>query len=143
MKRTEYVAEAADQMKITFAFNSGIRATEAIVRGIARSEKQSYEGGKTSRVDNVYRRTWTGKRTGRVIEVSVKENDELSKPQRIHCDSCAALMIQGLFCHETGCPNTNSRYDAETGSWVKQRKCFECGYTVDRDDPCCSAKDDD
>lgn len=74
MKRTEYVAEAANQVRITFAFNSGIRATEAMVREIARAEKQSYEGGKTSRVDNVYRRTWTGKRTGRVVEVSVREN---------------------------------------------------------------------
>lgn len=23
------------------------------------------------------------------------------------CDSCEALMIQGVYCHETGCPNTH------------------------------------
>lgn len=56
----------------------------------------------------------------------------------IRCDQCEALMINGVFCHETGCPNTHSRYDAESDMWVKQRKCFECGCTVDADDPCCS-----
>lgn len=50
---------------------------------------------------------------------------------RISCDQCAACMIQGVFCHETGCPNTHSRYDAESGEWIKQRKCGECGCTVD------------
>ena len=54
------------------------------------------------------------------------------------CDSCQALMIQGVYCHETGCPNTNSRYDPETAAWVKQRVCRDCGYTVDADDECCA-----
>jgi hypothetical protein len=53
------------------------------------------------------------------------------------------MMIQGVFCHETGCPNTKSRYDAESGEWVKQRKCFECGCTVDADDLCCNAEVED
>lgn len=57
--------------------------------------------------------------------------------KNISCDSCIALMINGMFCHETGCPNTSSRYDAESGSWIKQRKCFDCGYTVDADEDCC------
>jgi hypothetical protein len=52
-------------------------------------------------------------------------------------------MIQGVFCHETGCPNTHSRYDEESGEWVKQRKCFECGCTVDADDLCCNAEVED
>ena len=54
------------------------------------------------------------------------------------CDRCEALMIQRRFCHETGCPNTNSRYDAEDDRWIKQRKCFECGQTVDADSGCCN-----
>ena len=33
----------------------------------------------------------------------------------------------------------SARWDAESGEWIKQRKCFECGCTVDADDPCCSA----
>ena len=23
----------------------------------------------------------------------------------MHCDQCEAVMINGVFCHETGCPN--------------------------------------
>jgi hypothetical protein len=62
---------------------------------------------------------------------------------RVSCDQCSALMINGVFCHETGCPNSGARFDAESGDWVKQRKCFDCGCTVDADDPCCSASQDD
>jgi len=32
----------------------------------------------------------------------------------------------------------SARWDAESGEWIKQHKCFECGRTVDADDPCCS-----
>lgn len=31
----------------------------------------------------------------------------------MRCDQCEALMIQGIFCHEIGCVNTNARYDKE------------------------------
>lgn len=58
--------------------------------------------------------------------------------KRIKCNQCEALMINGVFCHETGCPNTKARYDAESGEWIKQRTCFECGCICDADDPCCS-----
>ena len=58
--------------------------------------------------------------------------------KRIKCNQCEALMINGVFCHETGCPNTKARYDAESGEWIKQRTCFECGCICDTDDPCCS-----
>jgi len=53
------------------------------------------------------------------------------------CDQCEAAIINGVFCHETGCPNTHSRYDKESGEWIKTRKCFECGFTVDANEPCC------
>ena len=65
-----------------------------------------------------------------------------NQPTRISCDQCAALMINGIFCHETGCQNSRSRYDAADDRWVRQRKCFECGFSVDYDDPCCSADQD-
>ena len=55
----------------------------------------------------------------------------------MRCDQCEALMINGIFCHETGCPNTHSRYDAEDDRWIKQRECRECGCTVDADEECC------
>lgn len=51
------------------------------------------------------------------------------------CNQCEALMINGVFCHETGCPNAQSRYDVESGTWIKQRDtwpeepCAICGKT--------------
>ena len=47
------------------------------------------------------------------------------------------MRIQGLICHEIGCPYMGARYDKESKIWIKQRKCFDCGYTVDINDPCC------
>jgi hypothetical protein len=54
---------------------------------------------------------------------------------RIKCDQCDACMINGVFCHETGCPNSRKRW--ENGEWVKYRKCFTCGCDVRADEPCC------
>lgn len=51
-------------------------------------------------------------------------------------------MINGVFCHETGCPNTKARYDSESSEWIRQRKCFECGCIVDVDEPCCDTSYD-
>jgi hypothetical protein len=47
------------------------------------------------------------------------------------------MRSQGIVCHETGCPNTNARYDTASGEWIKQRKCFDCGMLVDAGEPCC------
>jgi len=58
----------------------------------------------------------------------------------MRCNQCEAAMINGVFCHETGCPNTKARYNTETGEWQKTRKCFECGCVVLADDPCCMAE---
>lgn len=48
-------------------------------------------------------------------------------PEHIKCDQCEAAMINGVFCHETGCPNAKKTYDAENGRWVKYVECRECG----------------
>jgi hypothetical protein len=55
----------------------------------------------------------------------------------MRCDQCQASMINGVFCHETGCPNSRAWFI--DGAWCKTRKCFDCGCTVLADDPCCSA----
>ena len=35
------------------------------------------------------------------------------------CDSCEALTINGILCHETGCPD----------AWRdKPKACFQCGF---------------
>jgi hypothetical protein len=54
----------------------------------------------------------------------------------MHCDRCEMVSINGVACHERGCPNMGARWDGEI--WIKQRECFECGCTVDADDPCCN-----
>ncbi len=64
-------------------------------------------------------------------------------PQPIHCDQCEMLSINGVACHESGCPNQGARWDIEQQTWIKQRECFECGCTVDADDPCCSAQEEE
>ncbi len=53
----------------------------------------------------------------------------------INCDQCAALMIQGVFCHGTGCPNAKKLY--EDGERVRYLKCQECGSEVREDETCC------
>lgn len=35
------------------------------------------------------------------------------------CDGCTPTMINGVFCHETGCPESWRDY---------ARDCFNCGY---------------
>jgi hypothetical protein len=63
--------------------------------------------------------------------------------RRVSCDQCEMAAINGVPCHEHGCPNANARWDEESGRWVRQRKCRECGFDVDEDDPCCSAESDE
>jgi hypothetical protein len=79
------------------------------------------------------------------VEEVADEYDEDEGRERLSCDQCEMLAINGVPCHERGCPNMGARWDSERGEWVKQRECRECGMTVDADDPCCSApfEDDD
>ena len=39
---------------------------------------------------------------------------------RVHCDSCQMLSINGVACHETGCPNMGARWDRANETWVRQ-----------------------
>jgi hypothetical protein len=64
---------------------------------------------------------------------------EEEEENRVSCNQCQMLSINGVPCHETGRPNMGARWDVDSGEWIKQRKCFECGCTVDADDPCCNA----
>ena len=52
----------------------------------------------------------------------------------MRCDQCEALMINGVFCHETGCPNTNAKFI--DGEWVKFYECPECGDDIRVGDSC-------
>ena len=45
-------------------------------------------------------------------------------------------MINGVFCHEIGCPNTKARYI--DGEWVRFNECRNCGghFPVGEDCDC-------
>ena len=42
------------------------------------------------------------------------------------CDQCVALMINGVFCHETGCPNIKRKIE-----------CHDCGCEIEDGQVCC------
>jgi hypothetical protein len=55
--------------------------------------------------------------------------------ERIRCDQCEMLSINGLACHETGCPNQRKTWVPDRG-WVRFSKCFECGCGVELGESC-------
>jgi hypothetical protein len=57
-----------------------------------------------------------------------------------HCNQCAALVINGVFCHETGCPNSRKTWMQDDGEWVRFLECFECGCDV-REGECCDCQE--
>ena len=57
------------------------------------------------------------------------------KRERIHCNQCEALMINGVFCHETGCPNSRKTWTRGEG-WVRFLSCPECGCDVREGETC-------
>jgi hypothetical protein len=65
----------------------------------------------------------------------------------MRCDSCEASVVTygktTAFVHEHGCRRTNARFDADSDSWIPQRVCFDCGCTVDSEDLCCAAIDEE
>lgn len=54
------------------------------------------------------------------------------------CDQCQLLRINGVVCHEIGCPNMGKRW--QDGEWVRYRECFICGCDV-RDGETCDCQD--
>lgn len=47
-------------------------------------------------------------------------NDQMSNAEFIQlfgCDRCAPCMIQGVFCHETGCERSGKTWNAEDEIW--------------------------
>ena len=55
---------------------------------------------------------------------------------KVSCDQCEMLSINGVACHEHGCPNSRKTWDVESQSWVKYVTCFECGYKVRQGETC-------
>lgn len=38
------------------------------------------------------------------------------------CNQCDSVTINGVYCHEIGCPNRNKIWDDETNMWIKPDK---------------------
>jgi len=47
-------------------------------------------------------------------------------------------MINGVACHESGCPNKHARWDMDGVMWVRQIVCDTCGYDCDVGTECCT-----
>jgi hypothetical protein len=54
----------------------------------------------------------------------------------VKCDSCQMLSINGIPCHETGCPNSRKTWDENRQEWVRYVECRECGCEVEQGETC-------
>lgn len=64
-----------------------------------------------------------------------------TKTVKVYCDQCQMLSINGIPCHEIGCPNMRARWDIDSQSWVRQYKCSECGCMADEGSLCCQEEE--
>ena len=58
--------------------------------------------------------------------------------KRKTCDQCEPMCINGVFCHESGCPNEAKAWVID--EWLEVYECFECGQqSFDQDiiENCC------
>jgi hypothetical protein len=62
--------------------------------------------------------------------------------ERITCDQCQPMMIQGVFTHEPGCPNGKKTWVKGRG-WVLFLTCRECGDEVEEGEACTCMQQDD
>ena len=71
------------------------------------------------------------------MEDFVKEAaDELeSDAPKFGCDQCEMLSINGIPCHELGCPNGKKTWVPEKG-WVRYNECPICGSDVEEGESC-------
>ena len=54
----------------------------------------------------------------------------------MRCDQCEVLSINGVPCHETGCPNSRKTWIEERGEWVLFLECRECGSELEEGTAC-------
>jgi hypothetical protein len=53
----------------------------------------------------------------------------------VNCDQCQMLSINGVPCHETGCPNSRKTWVPDRGEWVRFVECVVCGCDSPEDEP--------
>jgi len=56
--------------------------------------------------------------------------------EKFGCNCCQPLMINNVFCHETGCPNSRRNWNEETGEWDDEDDGLDDEYDIweDEDD---------
>ena len=54
----------------------------------------------------------------------------------MRCNQCVALMINGYYCHETGCPNTHKIYNKDRKEWIEFIDCYICGFPIEIGEIC-------
>ncbi len=60
----------------------------------------------------------------------------------MRCNQCEFLFINGVGCHETGCPNERKDWDKDRDEWILYVPCFDCGSSVEVGTVCdCHAED--
>lgn len=47
------------------------------------------------------------------------------------CNQCDSTTVNGVYCHESGCPNQDKKYNHESESWESVYTCAECGSEYD------------
>lgn len=64
------------------------------------------------------------------------EEDYDDQPIHPGCDQCQMLNINGVNCHEHGCPNKNKHWDQEREQWIAYFECPECGDQIEVGESC-------
>lgn len=54
---------------------------------------------------------------------------------QMKCNQCQMLSINGIACHETGCPNFRKVW--RDGEWITLLRCYECGDLIEPGEICC------
>jgi hypothetical protein len=119
--------ESGERIEVTFSYGEKKRGTIGVTTGwkpcfllmlTKRSISSSY--------------TLSAKDTP--AKITPKKRAAKNQEETFRCNQCAALMINGVFCHETGCPNSRKRF--VDGEWILFLECFECGSEVREGESC-------
>jgi hypothetical protein len=81
------------------------------VLSVAHKRKESYTGGavRVPRTDVWFRldgQLWWGWQAGDTCAIRCQTVKQEPRPRRITCDRCELMRINGIVCHEIGCPNS-------------------------------------
>ena len=85
------------------------------------------------------KKAWSGEdmeMADRPWEQDNYDQNNMNEPSVPSCNQCEMLSINGVNCHETGCPNEGRTWSPERQEWVSYNKCPECGSEVEEGQAC-------